>query len=132
MLSFMFYMLLVLFVVCIVFAVLNSMLQGVSSIFQDIGDMAKTLNGMSSKGTGKQTYRVSIQYEKETESAEGQEVLHRVSSKHTRGLEEYLAILLDFAHGGAHFYCSFSGIKPPAMPVESRALASSKKPPVLQ
>ena len=51
MLSFMFYMLLVLFVVCIVFAVLNSMLQGVSSIFQDIGDMAKTLNGMSSKGT---------------------------------------------------------------------------------
>ena len=29
-------------------------------------------------------------------------------------------------------YCSFSGIKPPAMPVESRALASSKKPPVLQ
>ena len=104
MLSFMFYMLLVLFVVCIVFAVLNSMLQGVSSIFQDIGDMAKTLNGMSSKGTGKQTYRVSIQYEKETESAEGQEVLHRVSSKHTRGLEEYLPILLDFAHGGAHFY----------------------------
>ena len=104
MLSFMFYMLLVLFVVCIVFAVLNSMLQGVSSIFQDIGDMAKTLNGMSSKGTGKQTYRVSIQYEKETESAEGQEVLHRVSSRHTRGLEEYLPILLDFAHGGAHFY----------------------------
>lgn len=104
MLSFMFYMLLVLFVVCIVFAVLNSMLQGVSSIFQDIGDMAKTLNGMGSKGTGKQTYRVSIQYEKETESAEGQEVLHRVSSKHTRRLEEYLPILLDFAHGGAHFY----------------------------
>ena len=30
------------------------------------------------------------------------------------------------------FYCSFSRIKPPAMPVESRALASSKKPPVLQ
>ena len=29
-------------------------------------------------------------------------------------------------------FCSFSGIKPPAMPVESRALASSKKPPVLQ
>ena len=33
---------------------------------------------------------------------------------------------------GQVFYCSFSGIKPPAMPVESRALASSKKPPVLQ
>ena len=35
-------------------------------------------------------------------------------------------------HMAAALFCSFSGIKPPAMPVESRALASSKKPPVLQ
>ena len=49
MLSFMFYMLLVLFVVCIVFAVLNSILHRFASFFHDIGDAAKTIKGMTSK-----------------------------------------------------------------------------------
>ena len=49
MLSFMFYMFLVLFVICIVIGVLNSILQNYASFFHDIGDAAKTIKGMTSK-----------------------------------------------------------------------------------
>ena len=49
MLSFMFYMFLVLFVICIVIGVLNSILQNFASFFHDIGDATKTIKGMTSK-----------------------------------------------------------------------------------
>lgn len=49
MLSFMFYMFLVLFVICIVIGVQNSILQSFASFFHDIGDAAKTIKGMTSK-----------------------------------------------------------------------------------